>query len=144
MHPRARSGGASHAKCSRSRDVIVLSANATILLCPPLSPATIKRTPRRQAALRRQRATVCAETATSSGGAELGAQRLTLCATVGCFVFRDFLQYHSRGVSARIQKVISLEFNKTLQPTDDFEIHINYIDISFKDLSMAGIIFYYS
>lgn len=37
-----------------SRDVIVLSANATILLCPPLSPATIKRTPRRQAALRRQ------------------------------------------------------------------------------------------
>lgn len=47
-------GGPSHARNSPRRNVIVLGAIATILLCPPLSPATIKRTPRRQAALRRQ------------------------------------------------------------------------------------------
>ncbi|AWP12185.1 Hypothetical protein SMAX5B_008892 [Scophthalmus maximus] len=56
LHPQRR---ASHARNSRSGDVIVLGANATTLLCPPLSPATIKRTPRRRAALRRQRAAVC-------------------------------------------------------------------------------------
>lgn len=52
---------------SPSRNVFVLGVNATILLCPPLSPATIKRTPpARVEALRRQRK--YEETLTPSGG----------------------------------------------------------------------------
>lgn len=84
-----RSGGPGHARNSRSRDVIVLAANATILLCPPLSPATIKRTPRRQAALRRHRETLRGQRPLV---ASLGVSLAGTFCTVGCFIFQDVLQ----------------------------------------------------
>lgn len=58
QHRETRSGRPSHGRNVPNRNVIVLGVNATVLLCPPLSPATIKRTPRIQAALRRHRGKV--------------------------------------------------------------------------------------
>ena len=60
-------GAPSRDKELNGMDVIVLDANAPIPLCPPLSPATTERTPRRPGGTA-ETAAGFAATTTSSGG----------------------------------------------------------------------------